>query len=148
MSGDDQVQMDLPVTSLVRCRGHIFLCIGEVNDIIVDNQHTDHIAVKYLAEQTVVVLYQMLYIVPAKVQDDPNLKNDWRWSEGRGLGLHRVPGCLIQPINPNISTQEPGNPFYVLESSVLMAIGEMILGKLESENGNLVIPEVVLPRLG
>lgn len=142
MSGDDQVQMDLPVASLVRCRGHIFLCIGEVNDIIVDNQHTDHIAVEYLAEQTVVVSYQMLYIVPAKVQDDPNLKNDWRWSGGCGLGSHRVPGCLIQPINPNVSTQEPGNPFYVFESSVLMAIGEMILGKLESGNGNLVIPEV------
>ena len=142
MSGDDQVQMDLPVASLVRCRGRIFLCVGEVNDIIVDNQHTDHIAVEYLAEQTVVVSYQMLYIVPAKVQDDPNLKNDWRWSGGRGLGSHRVPGRLIQPINPSLSTKEPRNPFYLFESGVLMAIGKTILGKLESGNANLVIPEV------
>jgi hypothetical protein len=140
-SGDNQVQMDSPIASLVQCRGQVFLCIGEVNDIIVDNQHTDHIAVEYLTEQTVVISYQMLYIVPTKVQDDPDLKNDWRWSGGRGLGSHRVPGCLIQPINPSLSTREPGNPFYLFESRVLMAIGDTILGKLEPGNGNL-LPEV------
>jgi hypothetical protein len=29
-SGENQVQMDSPVASLVRCDGHMFLCIGEV----------------------------------------------------------------------------------------------------------------------
>lgn len=139
-SGDNQVQMDSPVASLVWCRGHIFLCIGEVNDIIVDNQHTNHIAVEYLTEPTVSISYQMLYVVPAKVQDDPDLKHDWRWSGKRGF-LHRVSGCLIQPINPSLSTREPGNPFYLFESSVLMAIAATILGKLEPGNGNL-LPEV------
>jgi hypothetical protein len=113
---------------------------GEVNDIIVDNQHVDHIAVEYLTEPTVFISYQMLYVVPAKVQDDPDLKHDWQRSGKRGLS-HRVSERIIQPINPSLSTREPGNPFYLFESSVLMAIGATILGKLEPGNGNL-LPEV------
>jgi len=57
-SGDNQVEMDLPVASLVRCDGRVFMCIGEVNDITFDNQHTDHIAVKYLTEQSVFMSFQ------------------------------------------------------------------------------------------
>ena len=81
----------------------MFLCIGEVNDITVDNQHTDHVVVEYLTEPTVFVLFQLLFIVPANVDDDPNLKHDWRWSGTRGSS-HQVAGCIVQLINPSIST--------------------------------------------
>lgn len=83
-SGENQVEMDSPIASLVRCDGRVFLCIGEVNDITVDNQHTDHVGVEYLTEPTVFVSFQLLFIVPANVDDDPNLKHDWRWSGARG----------------------------------------------------------------
>jgi hypothetical protein len=139
-SGENQVEMDSPIALLVRCDGHVFLCIGEVNGITVDNQHTDHVGVEYLTEPTVFVSFQLLFIVPANVDDDPNLKHDWRWSGARGSS-HQVAGRIVQPINPSISTRVTGNPHYLFESSVLMAIGAIIFERLESVAGN-ILPEV------
>jgi hypothetical protein len=139
-SGENQVEMDSPITSLVQSDGRVFLCIGEVNDITIDNHHTDHIAVEYLAEPTVFISYQLLFLVPARVEDDPDLKYDWRWSGGRGSS-HRVAGCIVQPINPSVSTRVTGNLFYLFESSVLMAVGAMIFERLESVARN-PLPEL------
>jgi hypothetical protein len=140
MSGENQVQMDSPIATLVQCDGRIFLCVGEVNDITVDSQHADHIGVDYLTEPTVFVSYQMLDIVQASIDDDPSLRHDWRWSGKRGSS-HRVSGCLVQPINPSVSTQQLANPFYLFESSVLMAIGATIFERLGSGLG-IILPEV------
>jgi hypothetical protein len=74
------IQMDSPIATLARCSGHLFLCIGEVIDILVDSRHTDQVVVEYLTEPSVFISYQMLFLVPASVEDDPDLKNDWRWS--------------------------------------------------------------------
>lgn len=140
MSGENQVQVDSPIATLVQCDGRVFLCVGEVNDITVDSQHTDHVEVDYLTEPTVFVSYQLLDVIQANINDDPSLKHDWRWSGKRGTS-HRVSGCLVQPINPSISTQQPENPFYLLESSVLMAIGATIFERLGSGHGH-ILPEV------
>jgi hypothetical protein len=40
-----------------------------------------------------------------------------------------VPGNLIQPINPVFSTREPGNPFYLFDSTSLMALGSCLLDR-------------------
>jgi hypothetical protein len=45
-SGENQVQMDSPIATLVRCDGRVFLCIGEVNDIMIDSQHTIQIMLR------------------------------------------------------------------------------------------------------
>ena len=103
---------------------------------MIDSQHTDHVTIDYLTEPSVFVSYQMLYIVPVKVDDDPDLKHDWRWSGKRGSS-HRVSGRIVQLINPSLSTQEPGNPFYLFESSVLVAVGATIFERLEQGIGNL-----------
>jgi hypothetical protein len=137
-SGKNQVQMDSPVASLVQCDGRVFLCIGEVNDITVDTQHTNHVAVEYLTEPSVFVSYQMLYLVPATVDDDTNLKHDWQWSGKCAGSSNRVLDCLVQPINPSLSTCELRNPFYLFESSVLMAVRVTIFERLESRQGNLL----------
>jgi hypothetical protein len=139
-SGENQVQIDSPIATVIRCDGHVFLCIGEVNDITVDSQHTDHIGVEYLTELSVFVSYQMLYVIPAGIEDDPDFKHDWRWS-GKHGSSHRVAGCLVQPINPSLSTRELGNPFYLFESSVLMAVSATIFERVRSGNGT-VLPEV------
>jgi len=52
--------MDSPIATLVRCESHLFLCIGEVNDITVDSQHTDLVEVEYLIELSIYISYQML----------------------------------------------------------------------------------------
>jgi hypothetical protein len=127
--GGNVVQIDSPIATLVRCGSHLFLCIGEVNDITVDSRHTDLVGVEYLTEPSVYISYQMLILVPATIEDDPDLKNDWRWTGNRGKPF-RVSGCLVQPINPSLSTKEPGNPYYLFESSTLMATGSSILERL------------------
>jgi hypothetical protein len=53
-------------------------------------------------------------------------------------GIICVSGCLVQPINPSISTKVPGNPFYLFESSVLIAIGRSIFEHLGRNHGVLV----------
>ena len=55
--------------------------------------------------------------------------------------VHQVSGHIIQPINPSLSTQEPGNSFYLFESSVLVAVGATLFERLESGIGNL-LPEI------
>jgi hypothetical protein len=79
-TGENQVQIDSPIATLVRCEGCIFLCISEVKDIIVDSQHANHVVIKYLMEPTVFVSYQILYIIPANMEDDPDHKHDWQWT--------------------------------------------------------------------
>jgi hypothetical protein len=58
-SSGNVVQMDSPIATLVRCSGHLFLCIGEVIDISVDSHHTDQVVVEYLTEPLVFISYQM-----------------------------------------------------------------------------------------
>ena len=132
MSRRDVVKMDSPIATLMCCSGQLFLCIGEVIDITVDSQHADQVTTDYLTEPLVFISYQMLFLVPATVEDDPDLKNDWCWSGKQGEWF-RVFGCLVQPINPSISTKVIGHPFYLFESCVLMTIGCSILKCLEQE---------------
>jgi len=96
------IRMDFPLAMVARCEGRIFLCIGEVNDIIYNSEHTDQLPVSLLSENTVTISFQVLFLVPATTEDDPDLKNDWRWSQRRGTS-HKVPGRLVEPLNPDLS---------------------------------------------
>jgi hypothetical protein len=138
--GRDVVQMDSPIATLICCSGQLFLCIGEVIDIVIDFRHADQVATEFLTEPSVFISYQMLCLVPATAEDDPDLKNDWRWSGKRGEWF-RVSGCLVQPINPSISTKIIGHPFYLFESSALMAIGHSILERVEQDHA-VSVPEI------
>jgi hypothetical protein len=140
MSSGYQIQMDSPIASLVRCDGSVFLCIGEVNDIVVDSQHTEQVNVNILIEPTVSISYQLLYLVSSREGDDPDLRHDWQWSGRRGT-THRVSSRLIQPVNPSIAVDEEGKPFYLFESHFLLTVGATILEQLESGQGNL-LPEI------
>ncbi len=104
LSSGHRVQLNSPIATLVQCHKHLFLCIGEVNDITVNSHHVDQISIDYLMEPSVFVSYQMLLLVPASIEDDPDLKNDWHWSGRRGT-THNVVGQLVKPINPSISTR-------------------------------------------
>lgn len=138
--GGPSLRIDTPVATLVKCEDHLFVCIGEVNDIKFDSKHTEEIAVELLSEPTVHVSFQVIFLVPATVEDDPLLKNDWRWSLRRGA-THHVPGRLVEPLNPAISTKSYGKPSYLFESAVLMAVGATILERLVREDGRL-LPEI------
>ncbi|KAF8054223.1 hypothetical protein FPV67DRAFT_1763516 [Lyophyllum atratum] len=139
-AGDNTVSVDLPVATLFRCENNLFLCIGEVIDITFGSEHVDELSVQYLSEPSVFVRYQVLDIVPATEEDDPELKHDWRWSRRRGV-THQVAGRLVLPINPPVCTHVTGEPFYLLESGVLMALGTTLLER-KSTGENVPIPEM------
>ncbi|KAG6835458.1 hypothetical protein H0H93_001265, partial [Arthromyces matolae] len=134
------VHIDAPITTLVRVSGEIFVCIGEVIDITFNNQHIDAIGPEYLNESSSFITYQILNIIPTRIDDDPNGKHDWKWSQGRGSS-HKVQGCLIIAINPSVSTRDVGKPIYLFESSVLMALGTTLLERI-SGNASPILPEI------
>ena len=132
--------MDFPIATLLKCEGCLFICIGETNSIMFDSKQVDSLSVDLLSEPSVFVSFQMLHLAPATVEDSADLKHDWKWSLSRGT-THRVQGCLVEPINPDISIQQVGKPFYLLESTLLRSLGTLLLGQLTCEQANN-IPQV------
>lgn len=109
-----------PVATLVFCEQKLFLCIAEVNGLFHDSLPVDDIPIAVLSERIVQVSYQALRLVPASTTDDPNGINDWRSSTLFSLSA-KVPGALVQPINPTIASHIPCNSFFLFDTSTLMA---------------------------
>lgn len=53
---------------------------------------------------------------------------------------HRIPGHLVESVNPDISTQKAGNPYYLFDSQSLQAIGSILFERLTLEDSKS-IPE-------
>ena len=110
-----------PIATLVFCEQKLFLCIAEVNGLFRDSVPMDDIPIALLSEKIIQVSYQALRLVPASTTDDPNGINDWRSSNLLSLSA-KVPGALVQPINPTITSHIPCDSFFLFETSTLMAI--------------------------
>ena len=134
------IKMDFPVATLLKCEGRLFMCISETNDITFDSKHIETLSMDLLSEPSAFVSFQMLYLIPATVDDSPDLKHDWKWSLSRGTS-HWVQGHLIKAINPDISMQHIGKPFYLFESMLLQSLGTLLLGRITWEDANN-IPQV------
>jgi hypothetical protein len=110
-----------PVATLLHSEKCFWICIGEVNDINIDGNPAAFVPVEMLNEETVTISYQMLGVCPATSDDDPSQKHDWRM-----YTIHErsftVPGHLIQVVNPAISVTHRNSPFYLFQSSVLVAL--------------------------
>ena len=110
-----------PIATLLHSGKCFWICIGEVNDIKIDGNPAEFGPVKMLNEDTVTISYQMLGIHPATSDDDLSQKHDWRM-----YVIHEhsftVPGHLIQVVNPTISVTHTNLPFYLFQSSVLVAL--------------------------
>lgn len=66
--------MDSPVATLLKCEGRLFVCVGGTNDNTFDSNHVDSLSVDLLSEPSAYVSFQMLYLVPATVEDSVDLK--------------------------------------------------------------------------
>ena len=114
--------LDSPITTLIKCNDiHVFLCIGEVNDITHNSNHLEEIAVNSLTDPLVSISYQLLHLIPSAFEDDPDLKHNWHWS-----------------INPSISIHEVGNLFYIFKSQVLMSLDSTLLEQVTHKDGHLL----------
>lgn len=111
-----------PIVSLLRVAGdkRLFLVLGEVNAIQVHSKAVDHVPISLLTEKTVRVSYQALGLVPATAEDDISLKHDWRAAPLLPIHGTSLPGSLVVPIDPDLSSS--ATPFYLLDSPSLIAL--------------------------
>jgi hypothetical protein len=110
-----------PITTLVLCEQNLFLCIAEVTGLFLDSHSVDNIPISILPEKITQVLYQGVRLVPASYANDPKGENDWRSTNLFALS-NKVPGTLVQPINPKVATHITCDSFFLFQSSILMAI--------------------------
>jgi hypothetical protein len=117
-----------PITSIIFCEDHAWLCVGEVNGLKIDGDAADFVSHTLLSENTVSISYQVLGLRPASSDDDPSQKYDWRTCRLSQEQTFTVPGCIIQSINPKLADindpQVPG--FYLLDSQVIAALASSI----------------------
>ena len=111
------------------CDQCLFLCLAEVNGLFLDGKSVEDIPVSMLSEKIAQVSYQALHLIPATFSDAPDGKYDWRSSSLFTLSA-KVPGVLVQPVNPELATHIPGNSFFVFETSVLMVIAVNLRDRL------------------
>ncbi|KAF8962900.1 hypothetical protein BDZ97DRAFT_1662289 [Flammula alnicola] len=121
--------MSDPITTILSSESKLWLCIGEVNGLKIDGQSVDYVGFDMLGESTVYVSYQMLGLRPATRDDDADLKHDWR-TYRMPERTFTVPGALVSPINPTLSSSHTNIPWYLLESSVLVAFAASLTQEL------------------
>jgi len=131
IQGSEQLVLAIsdPVASLLCSDNRIWLCIGEVNGLRVDGQPVDYVGHSILCESITTVSYQLMGLRPATTEDDPESKNDWR-SYSMEEHSFTVPGRLVQAVNPNISTNKMGTPFFLFDSTFLVALVASLSGFL------------------
>ena len=122
-----------PITTLLYSENCFWICVGEVNEIKIDGNFADSIPIEMLDEDTVIISYQMLGLHPTTSDDDPTQKHDWRTNTIKERSF-TVPGRLIQVVNPTISTTHTKFPFYLLQSSVLVALTASIFRSLTASH--------------
>ena len=93
---------------------------------------------KYLADKTAKVDFQILRMVPAAQDDDPSDEYDWCWSQAMEVACHDVPGRLICMVNPGIIIHEPGKPMYLFKSLALLVLAGYLHRHLSPCNINSV----------
>ncbi|KAF8155913.1 hypothetical protein B0H34DRAFT_783589 [Crassisporium funariophilum] len=121
VKNSQKIIMSDPIASLIRVENGFWLCLGEVNGLRVDGQPVDYISFDMLAEETVSISYQMLGLRPATLADNLEGNNDWRTYMMKEHS-YTVPGRLVQSIDPTTSKTPLSMPFYLLQSTVLVAL--------------------------
>ena len=92
-----------------------------------------YISLDMLSEATVMVSYQMLGLRPATSADDPELKHDWRtYSMEEKTFL--TPGKLIQSLDPALLITHTTLPFYLFESTIIVALTASIFQSLTASD--------------
>ncbi len=143
--GCQNLMLNEPIVALIQCDKRIFLGFGDVIDICVNSESTDQVSLDLLMEDTVSVTFQVVDLFLATENNDPSLKNDWHTSSHLQPAWLTSPGRLVHVINPIIRIPAEGKPYYLLESSVLLAFAATLMARLKT--GDLKrIPSVARSR--
>ncbi|KAF8810813.1 hypothetical protein BYT27DRAFT_7221830 [Phlegmacium glaucopus] len=97
-----KIVMSDPIATLVRIENEFWLCLGEINGLRIDGQPSDYVSFEMLVEEVVTV-------------------NNWR-TYMMDKHSFTVPGRLVHSIDPTTSKTHLSMPFYLLQSTVLVAL--------------------------
>ncbi|KAJ7604100.1 hypothetical protein DFH06DRAFT_1021486, partial [Mycena polygramma] len=141
-AGAPSLRVGNPIAALVSCEERIYLAVGQVNRILFGTQFVDELVVDLLPDQGTKVSFQILRLLPATHDDNPDGQYDWRWSLAFESTCSNIPGTLIRTLNPTISNRVAGAPTYLFSSDVLIHVASGINSQLASMDF-ASIPEVV-----
>ncbi|KAJ7733375.1 hypothetical protein B0H14DRAFT_3614797 [Mycena olivaceomarginata] len=90
-------------------------------------------------ERAAHVSFQFLKIIPATTHDLDPVANTHDWKSGGLIGQTlKVPGRMVQPMDPALSTAEIGNPHYLFESQSLRILAASLFEQLTPQSRILV----------
>lgn len=140
-AGAPSLRIGNPIAALVTCEEKIFLAVGQVNRIVFGSQETDTVVLDLLPDPGTKISFQILRLLSATQDDDPDGRHDWRWSSSLEATCSDVPGNLVQPLNPTVSNRIAGQPTYLFSSDVLIHVASGINVQLAGRDFGF-IPEV------
>ncbi|KAH9012687.1 hypothetical protein EDB85DRAFT_1877606 [Lactarius pseudohatsudake] len=130
----DILMVDNPVATLLSCKDNIFLCIGEVISIhSVRLKAIDHLRLDVLLKDNIHITYQAYSLVGTiPSNDDPdNNTGKYDWQAQSLLPMRfKVPGNLVQLINPTLTMPPSHMPLYLFETSTLIAFASTLRDRL------------------
>jgi hypothetical protein len=129
-----QIALDIPIVTFVECEDKFFVCIGEVTDIVHNNEHHTSLSVELLGEPSASITFQLLHIHPALQEADETGKNDWIWEKGRGK-TYTTPGRFTELIDPDVNVAKGQSARLLFDSQDILAIGAMIFGRITAADG-------------
>ena len=137
--GEPCLQVGNPAAALVRCKENVFLALVNIIGLKFGRENDlQDLKLKYLADKTAKVDFQILHMVPAAQDDDPSDEYDWCWSQAMEVVCHDVPGWLICAVNPGIIIHGPGKPMYLFKSLALLVLAGYLHHHLSPCNINSV----------
>lgn len=104
--------------------------MAQVNRLRFASKDLHEIAIHLLADETAKIDFQILCLVPATVEDDPEQVHDWCWSLRMDVLCENIPGRFAHPINPSISVRTPGKPTFLFDSPFLVTMASSLFQEL------------------
>ena len=136
--GEPCLRVGNPAAALVRCEENVFVLVNIIGLKFGGENNLQDLKLKYLADKTAKVDFQILHMVPAVQDDDPNNEYDWCWSQAMEVACCDVPGWLIWAVNPGIIIHEPGKPTYLFKTSALLVLAGYLHCHLSPHNINSI----------
>ncbi|KAF8261288.1 hypothetical protein EI94DRAFT_1607575 [Lactarius quietus] len=113
-----------PMAFLLACNNSLFLCLGEIIAIHMGPKSINHLPLDVLHEDSIRVTIQAYSLVSTSPEECVH-KNDWRTC-GHLPMKFKVPGPLIQPLNPCLVTPPSHSPYYLFDTGTLISLASTL----------------------
>ena len=97
----------------------------------------DHVSLDVLQEDSIKITYQVYSLVCTTLDEGSTHLNDWRTQELLPMKF-KVPGILIQPINPILATRSSHTPYYLFDTPTLVALTSSLHDRMTKHSIKLV----------